>query len=130
MKAPPKIEAEGLRAYDQVCAFERLRRRRLPVIYCTITLLILICGFALMSIDYPVWASTCLVLAIFFSGMAWFSWRKLTQRYEKNLGFLAELESTYGDDLPWIEVEKHFAALEQLKSNLEEEEKLKTERKT
>ena len=127
LKAPPKIETEGLRAYDQVCAFERLRRRRLPVIYCGITLLIVICGFALMIVDLPVWALVCLVLAIFFSVMAWFNWRKLTQNYAKNLAFLAELENTYGDELPWIEVEKHFAALEQLKSNLEEEKKLRTE---
>jgi hypothetical protein len=126
MKAPPKIEAEGLRAYDQVCAFERLRRRRLPVIYCGITLLIVICGFALMIIDRPVWALICLMLAIFFSGVSWLNWRKLTRGYAKNLEFLAELESAYGDELPWIAVEKHFAALEQLKSNLEEEKKFKT----
>lgn len=127
MKAPPQIEAQGLRAYDQVCAFERLQGRRLPVIYCGITLLIVICGFALMIIDLPVWALICLVLAIFFSVMAWFNWRKLKRGYAKNLAFLAELESTYGDELPWLEVEKHLAALEQLKSNLEEEKQRKTE---
>lgn len=127
MKASPQIEAEGLRIYDKVCAFERLRWRRLPAIYCGITLLIVISGFALMLIDRPIWALTCLILAIFFAGIAWLNWKKLTQAYEKNLKFLADLESTYGEDLPWIQVEKHLAALEQLKSNLEEEKKLKTE---
>jgi ABC-type bacteriocin/lantibiotic exporter with double-glycine peptidase domain len=123
MKAPPPIEAQGLRAYDRVCAFERLQRRRLPVIYCGIALLIVICGLSLMIINLPVWALICLMLAIFFSVMAWFNWQKLTRDYAKNLAFLAELESTYGDELPWLEVEKHLAALEQLKSNLEEEKK-------
>jgi ABC-type bacteriocin/lantibiotic exporter with double-glycine peptidase domain len=127
MKAPPQVEAEGLRIYDKICAFERLRRRRLPAIYCGITLLIVMSGFALMFIDRPLWALTCLVLAIFFSGMAWLNWRKLTQGYGKNLDILTELENTYGEDLPWIQVEKHLAALEQLKSNLEEEKKFKTD---
>jgi hypothetical protein len=126
LKAPAKIEAEGLHAYDQVCVFERLRRRRLPVIYCGITLLIVIGGLALMIIDRPVWALVCLVLAAFFSVMAWLNWRKLTQNYAKNLAFLAKLENTHGDELPWIEVEKHLAALEQLKRNLEDEKRLKT----
>jgi hypothetical protein len=31
---------------------------------------------------------------------------------------LATLESEYGDDLPWIQVEKHFAELEKLKREM------------
>jgi ABC-type bacteriocin/lantibiotic exporter with double-glycine peptidase domain len=127
MKAPPQVEAEGLRIYDKACAFERLRRRRLPAIYCGVTLLIVMSGFALMFINRPLWALLCLVLAVFFSGMAWLNWRKLMRGYAKNLEILTELENTYGEDLPWIQVEKHLAALEQLKSNLEEEKKFKTD---
>ena len=127
MKAPPQVEVEGLRIYDKVCAFERLRSRRIPVIYCAITLLIILGGFALMMIDRPYWALTCLMLAIFFSGIAWFNWRKLSRAYAKNLQLLTELETTYGEDLPWIQVERHLVALEQLKRDLEEEKKPRPE---
>ena len=121
MKPPPKIEAEGLRAFDQVCAFERLKRRRLPVIYCAFTLMIVLGGFAMLMMDDPVWALLCLLSAIGFSLGAWLNWKKLTQLYAKNIALLAELENTYGDQLPWVQVENHFAALEQLKRDLEQE---------
>jgi len=123
MKVPQKIEADGLRAYERVCAFEQLRRRRLPVIYCLFPLLFVVCGFGSLMGNRPELAVVCLVTAILFSVVAWLNWRRLSQRYAKNLEILAELESTYGDELPWIKVENHFAALEQLKRNLEEERK-------
>lgn len=123
MKAPAKIEAEGMDAFDQVCAFEQLQRRRLPMIYGAITVLIAVCGLVLLKIDRPGWAVACLLLAIFFSVISWLNWKKLEKQYEKNLALLAELEGTYGDDLPWIQVEKHLAAVEQLKHDLEEEKR-------
>jgi len=123
MKLPPKIEAEGLRAYEQVCAYERLRRRRLPLIYCAFPLLFVICGFGTLLGDQPNLAIVCLIAAVLFSVVAFFNWRRLSHQYAKNLALLANLEGTYGEQLPWIEVENHFAALEQLKQNLAEEKR-------
>jgi len=34
---------------------------------------------------------------------------------------LAKLEATYGDALPWVQVENHFAALEELKREIAKE---------
>jgi hypothetical protein len=43
------------------------------------------------------------------------------KRYTKNLRLLAEQEKVYGDQLPWVQVEKHLAALDRLKRELEQE---------
>ena len=56
--------------------------------------------------------------AIFFPFIVWLQWQRLTRRYAINLEFLAGLEKLYGDDLPWLQVERHFAALEALQAEL------------
>jgi uncharacterized protein involved in exopolysaccharide biosynthesis len=45
-------------------------------------------------------------------------WQRLKQQYAENLKLLAKLEATYGDALPWVQVENHFAALEALKREI------------
>jgi len=120
-KLSPKTEQEGMRAYEQVCAFEALRRRRIPAIYSGVALLLVVAGFVLLVKDEPRWAVVCLVTVAGFSAVAWWNWRALSRRYAKNLEMIEELERTYGEALPWVAVEKHFAALEQLKRDLEEE---------
>jgi len=123
MSIPPKVEADGLRTYEQVCAFEQLQRRRLPMIYGEFTLLFVACGLWMFMGKHLELAMVCLVTAVLFSVGAWLNWRMLSQRHAKNLEILAALEATYGDELPWIKVENHFAALEQLKRDLEEEKR-------
>jgi hypothetical protein len=47
----------------------------------------------------------------------------LRASYAANLKLLAELDAAYGDQLPWRQVEKHLAELEQLKRDLAEEQR-------
>jgi hypothetical protein len=62
------------------------------------------------------------VLALVFSLGLWGNWIRLRARYAENLRLLTELEDTYGDQLPWVQMERHFAALDELKRELAEEE--------
>jgi hypothetical protein len=50
----------------------------------------------------------------------WFEWRRWSRLYGENLALLTRLESTYGNALPWVQVEQHFAALEDLKREIAE----------
>lgn len=129
MKLPPQIEQEGLIAYEQVGAFEDLQRRRLPAIYGGLTLLFVICGGAMLLANLPAGALLCLGIAILFPLWAGFEWWRLRLRYQENRRRLAELESQYGDQLPWLQVERHFAALEQLRADLAEEKRKAEERR-
>jgi len=125
MKLPPQLENEGLRAYEQVRAFEGLQRRRLPLIYCGVTLLFAISGGALLWWDRPEVAMMCLWMAILYPLLFVFNWRRLRARDGKNRRLLAELEAQYGEQLPWLQVERHFAALDQLQWDLAEEKRRK-----
>jgi hypothetical protein len=121
MKATPEIEAKGLRAYEQARAFERVRPMRLPVSYSISALLP--AGMAIFAWEtgHPVTAGVCLAGAVIVGLICVFQWKTLKTRYAENLALLAELEKIYGDDLPWLEVEKHFAALEELQREMAEE---------
>ena len=44
----------------------------------------------------------------------------MLRQYAENRALLEKLESTYGDALPWVQVEQHFAALEELKREIAE----------
>ena len=52
--------------------------------------------------------------------MGRFQWKQLAARHARNLRLLAELKAEYGEQLPWVQVEKHFAALEELKREIAE----------
>ena len=125
MKLEPKIEAEGLKAYEQAGAFERLRQWRLPLAYGVFPLVPALCGFGLLAAGHAGMATAHFLVAVLFAGGAWLHWRRLQAKYAKNLHLLAEMEKTYGDRLPWIQVENHFAALERLERDLAEERQLK-----
>jgi len=121
MIASPEIEAQGLQAYERALAYERLRTWRLPAIYVACTVVPLVCGVALWWMEHPYWALSQIAFALFFVGSAYFHWRKLATEYAANVLLLAELEKTYGHDLPWIKMEKHFAELRQLESDIARE---------
>jgi len=123
MKLTPEIEAKGLKAYEQVRAFERLRSWRLPVSYAVFTLIPVLNGAGLWRLGYTTMAALNFLAVILFGAGAWFHWKRLGARYAKNLQVLEEMEAAYGDQLPWIQVENHFAALERLKQELEEEKR-------
>jgi len=121
MKPPLDVEAKGLKAYEQAGAFERIRSWRLPLRYFLVSLVPVVNGIGMWRINYQILATLNFLTALFFALASWFHWKKLRARYTENLRLLAELKGKYGDQLPWIEVENHFAALEQLKRDLAEE---------
>jgi hypothetical protein len=119
-KPTPEIEAQGLRAYEQACAFERLRTWRLPLVYGG-------AAAAPLFLAYSAWRSGDEGIALMGGGCSAFvlflvvvQWRRLLRQYAENRALLEKLESTYGDALPWVQVEQHFAALEELKREIAE----------
>jgi hypothetical protein len=121
MKLTPQAEMEGLRVYEQVRAFERVRSWRLPLCYLIFAMIPMATGAGLLKMDYPVLGELHLATAFFFMAGSGVHWHWLLKRYAKNLQFLAEQEKVYGDQLPWVQVEKHFAALDRLQRDLERE---------
>jgi hypothetical protein len=121
MKPDPQVETKGLQAYEQVRAFERLRTWRLPLVYAVAPVLPAALGLWCWKMGHP---------ALFWGGAAFsaliavrvgLEWKRLNHRYEENLVLLARLEAEFGDALPWVQVEKHFAQLEALQRELDEE---------
>ncbi len=121
MKLTPELETKGLRAYEQVRAFEALERRGLPWIYAVFTIILVLMGGVMLRIHQPTLGVAFVICAGCFMLGSSLSWRRERRRYGENLVILAEMERTYGDQLPWVQVEKHFAELDQLKRDLEEE---------
>ena len=115
MPLTPEIEARGMKAYEQARAFERLRSWRLPVSYAVFALVPVLIGAGMWSIGHPAMAGFNFLAAVFLAGIGWSQWKKLCASYAENLRLLAELEKTHGEELPWVQVERHFAALEELK---------------
>lgn len=123
MKLTPEIEVKGLKAYEQVCAFERLRSWRLPLTYVVFPLIPLLTAEGLWRLGYSTMARLNFAAAVLFCVGGWVHWKRLNALYAKNLQVLAELEGVYGDQLPWVKVENHFAALARLKQELEDEKR-------
>jgi hypothetical protein len=117
-----QVESAGLCAYEQALAFEALERRRMPLLYAALTGLIALCGVPLWSLDHAVMALGLELLAIFFALGAALHWRRLRARHATNLRLLAQLEAQYGEELPWLRVERHLAALEKLRAELERDD--------
>jgi hypothetical protein len=115
------MEARGLKAYEQVRAFERLRTWRLPLVYAVAPIVPAVLGVAAWRLGYPALFAAGAAFAMFMAVRVWLEWKRLHRNYEENLVLLAKLEATYGDALPWVQVEKHFVALEELKREIAEE---------
>jgi hypothetical protein len=121
MKPEPEIEMRGLKAYEQVRAFERLRTWRLPVIYAAAPIVPAGFGVAMLRMGHPGWFAVGAGAAMFVAIRVWLEWKRLHRLYGENLTLLAKLEAAYGDALPWVQVENHFAALEEIQREVAEE---------
>jgi hypothetical protein len=122
VKPPAEIVEEGLRAYEQAGAFERLRRRNALVFFYSLSPLgLLLLGWVVGDLGHAALAYACLAGAILSALVTVWNWRRLAARHARNLALLDRLEKKYGDDLPWLEVERHMAALERVVSELERE---------
>ena len=115
MALSPDIEARGLKAYEQARAFERLRSWRLPLSYAVFALIPVLNGACMWKIGHTMMAEFNFLAAVFLAVAGWLHWRRLKMLYTRNVQLLAELKAEYGDQLPWIQVENHFAALELLR---------------
>ncbi len=128
MKPSPEIAEQGLRAYEQAGAFQRLRRRHgLVFFYALSPLVLLLLGWVAGDLHRAALAYACLAGAILSALLTVWNWQRLAARHDRNLALLASLKREYGDDLPWLEVERHLAALEKLVSDLEVEKRGRTE---
>jgi len=118
MALTPEIEARGMKAYEQARAFERVRTWRLPLSYAVFVLVPVLNGGLMWESGHTILAEFSLVVTVLLVMVSWLHWRGLKARYAGNLQLLAELKAAHGDQLPWIQVENHLAALEQLKREL------------
>jgi hypothetical protein len=116
MALTSEIEARGMKAYEQARAFERLRSWRLPLSYAVFALVPVLSGAAMWSIGHTTMAGFNFLAAVFLAWMGRSHWKTLRASYAENLRLLAELEKMYGDELPWVQVEKHFAELKVLRT--------------
>src|SRR5450631_3290122 len=120
MNLTPETEARGMKAYEQVLAFERLRSWRLPATFTIFPLLGFLAGALLWATQHTTLAWLDFIVAAFLAWMARFQWKQLVARHARNMRLLAELKAEYGEQLPWVQVENHFAALEVLKREIAE----------
>jgi hypothetical protein len=111
-------EARGMKAYEQARAFERLRSWRLPLSFTVFALVPSVSGVWMWVIGHTIMAGFNFFAAVALAWMGRFQWKQLRTRHARNLRLLAELKAEYGDELPWIQVENHFAALEKLKREM------------
>jgi hypothetical protein len=115
MKLSPEEEVKGLRAYEQVRAFEALRRRRLPMVYVVFTSLWLVGSLIGWRMNPSLLTGSLVACAVFIGALFWMQWQYLRARYAHNLTILHEMEATYGELLPWIQVERHLQELDKIR---------------
>jgi hypothetical protein len=120
MALTPETEASGMKAYEQARAFERLRSWRLPLSYTVFALIPALSGAGMWATGHTMLAGFNFLAAVVLAWIVWSHWKRLCARYAENLRLLAGLKAEYGDQLPWIAVENHFAKLEKLKRELAE----------
>ena len=122
MNLTPEDEARGLKAYEQVRAFERLRSWRLPVSFIVCGVVPLLTAVWMFALGHTTLAALNLAIGIFLGWIGWFQWKRLLARHARNQRLLAQMQTEHGDALPWVKVENHFAELEKLKRELAEEQ--------
>ena len=123
MKPTPEVEAQGLKAYERVCAFEQLRRRRLPLFYAAVSTVWIVIGLWAWGRVHNTYTVLNLIVGIVFAVGCWLHWLKLKHNYLRNLDTVNGLERTYGDALSWVQVEKHFAEIEKIQQEERESRK-------
>jgi len=120
-KPTREIEEKGLKAYEQARAYERMRTWRLPLTYAVAPVVPALLGVACWRMGYPALLAGGAAFSLFIAVRVCLEWKRLRQLYADNLALLAKLEAEYGDALPWVQVENHFAALEALKREMAQE---------
>jgi hypothetical protein len=111
---PPNESDGGLRAYEQVLAFDVLKHRQLPLIYIMGTLILVVLTMIATMELLPTASLGFGAAALFSAVFEWWNWNRLSRRDARNRALLAELEAKYGEDLPWIQVERQLAELEKI----------------
>ena len=101
--------------------FERLRTWRLQASYVIFVSVPFLSASVALAMGHETLGGVQYGAAALFAVIAWLQWRHLKERYAKNCEVVAELERIYGDDLPWVKVDKHFAELEKLKREMAEQ---------
>jgi hypothetical protein len=120
MISQPESDA-GLLAYEQTQAFAALRRKRLPWIYALFTFVLVAAGTAALVGHLLILTSVCWGCAIFFALFAIWNWRRLLALDVHNRALLAQMYAQYGDDLPWLEVERQLAEVARIQAETPEE---------
>jgi hypothetical protein len=115
MITPAESDA-GLTAYEQVLAFAAVRRRRLPLIYVLFPIVLVIAGVVSCVDGAGNLGAVCFFSAVLFAFLALGNWRRLQARDVQNRALLAELQAKYGENLPWLEVERQMAEIEKIQS--------------
>jgi hypothetical protein len=117
---PVEIEKEGWLAFEQARAFENLRHKRVPEIYAGIFVAVTIATLV-VALTHPksLLAVGGFGAMVIYAAIGWLKWSSLRMRHAHNMRRLAELEARYGMNLPWLEVERHLAALAELRSEVE-----------
>jgi hypothetical protein len=106
----------GLRAYEQALAFASLCRKRLPVVYVLFSLLLTIAGIGSCYGGVVDLGVLGFLSAGFFSIFAVWNWRRLRALDVSNRALLADLHAKYGDDLPWLQVERQLAEIRKIQA--------------
>ncbi len=106
----------GLKAYEQTLAFAALRRKKLPWVYGLFPALLLLLGAAVMTKGFRLAGSACVVTAALFAIYSAWNWSRLNKLDVANRALLARLHAQYGDDLPWLEVERQMAQIRQIEA--------------
>ena len=107
-----------MKAYEQARAFERLRSWRLPLMYTVFALIPALSGAWMWVLNHTILAGLNFLAAVLLAWLGRFQWKQLRARHARNLRLLAELKAEYGDELPWIQMENHFAELEKFKQEI------------
>jgi hypothetical protein len=113
----PQDETAGMLAYEQAQAFASVRShgRLLAAHLGFLLALIALCGAAWRWGNGEIFLF-CVMGSLLFMGAALEHRRRLVARHARNLQLLAELEARYGEDLPWLRVERHLAAMAALET--------------
>ena len=111
----PDAESDaGTLAYEQVQAFASLRRKRIGLIYVLFPVVLVVMGVAAWLDGAISLGLTCLGGALLSAFFATWNWRRLLAQDERNRARLARLQAQYGDDLPWLQVERQLAEIRRI----------------
>ncbi len=112
---PDTASAAGTLAYEQVQAFASLRRKRVGLIYALFPVVLVIMGIAAWSYGVKSLSLLCVGSALASAFFAAWNWRRLQAQDDRNRALLARLQAQYGDDLPWLQVERQLAEIRRIR---------------